>query len=341
MKKVVITARRSGQIVNAVRPRAVADWAIVKVMTAPLCTEYRRWEAGVPSETLGHEAVGEVVEATDESPVRPGQRVLVTPQSGCGCCSLCLQGEHIYCLNNRDFCKTFGTPDGAGTLAQFLAKPSWLLQPIPDSLSYDHASLACCGLGPTFGALRQVGTAAGETVLITGLGPVGLGGVIVARWMGCRVIAVERNPWRVRRALDLGAEAVYDPDDFEVLRKILSHTESSQGIDHAIDCSGSPHGHRICLEATRRRGIVSFVGESGDESTPLYISPDLIRKGLTLHGSWHYSLQDLPLLFQIICNSGPSLELLISHRLPLSEVQKAWEIQAEGCSAKVLLKPWE
>jgi L-iditol 2-dehydrogenase len=71
------------------------------------------------------------------------------------------------------------------------------------------------------------------------------------------------------------------------------------------------------------------------------ISPDLIRKGLTLIGSWHYNLKNTPRIMQMIRQLGPRLDQLISHRFPLSQVQQAWELQVTGESAKVLLKPWE
>ena len=113
-----------------------------------------------------------------------------------------------------------------------------------------------------------------------------------------------------------------------------------RGVDHAIDCSGVVAAHRLCIDATRRRGKVAFVGESMAQ-TPLTISPDMIRKGLTLFGSWHYNLADTPKIMQMIAESGPILDRLISHRFPLSEIQQAWETQVSGQCAKVILKPWE
>jgi len=93
--------------------------------------------------------------------------------------------------------------DGSATMAQYLVKPDWLLIPIPDDVSYDHAGMACCGLGPTFGAFNSMKVDRFDTVLITGLGPVGLGGIVNARYRGARVIGVESNPWRAQRACEL------------------------------------------------------------------------------------------------------------------------------------------
>jgi L-iditol 2-dehydrogenase len=90
----------------------------------------------------------------------------------------------------------------------------------------------------------------------------------------------------------------------------------------------------------RKNGMkqVAIVGERQVE-TPLRISPDMIRKGLTLIGSWHYNLKDTPKLMHLIAGRGPDLDNLISHRFPLSQIQQAWETQVAGQCAKVLLKP--
>jgi L-iditol 2-dehydrogenase len=338
MQQAAIVGERQAAIIETQTPRAQENWVVVKIHTAPMCAEYKNFLAGRPSTHNGHEAAGEVVEVAQPGRVKVGDRVVVMPQYPCGKCALCLAGDYIFCQHTVDFAQFTGTRDGSATMAQYLLKPDWLLVPIPDEISYDHASLACCGLGATFGAFERLATTAFDTVLITGLGPVGLGGVINARVRGARVIGVEANPWRAQRALDLGAETVIDPRDDTALAQILALT-GGRGVDQAGDCSGVVAAHRLCIDATRRLGKVAFVGESGAD-TPLRISPDMIRKGLTLFGSWHYNLKDTPKIMRIIAEHGPLLDQLISHRFPLAQIQAAWETQVAGTCAKVLLKPW-
>ena len=162
--------------------------------------------------------------------------------------------------------------------------------------------------------------------------------MINARYRGARVIGVDNNTWRAERARILGAEAVLDPVDPDVTQKIMNLT-GGRGVDKAIDCSGAVAAHRLCIESTRRRGTVAFVGESGAE-TPVRISPDMIRKGLKIVGSWHYNLKDTPKIMGVIASSGVKLDLLISHHFALDEIQQAFELQAGGECAKVLLHPW-
>jgi L-iditol 2-dehydrogenase len=339
MLKATVTGPKRAEVVPVLRPRAVDDWVVVKVHVAPMCTEYKTFLRGGPAHFLGHEAAGEVVEVDRSSRVKVGDRVVVMPQYACGVCALCAAGDYIHCEQNLDFTAFSGQTEGHATMAQYLLKPDRLLIPIPDNMSYAHAALACCGLGATFGAVERVQPTPYDTVLITGLGPVGLGGVVNCRFRGARVISVESNPWRAQRALDLGAETVLDPADPDARAQIFALTQD-RGVDYAVDCSGVPAAHRLCIDMTRRRGTVVFVGECGDE-TPLRISPDMLRKGLTLAGSWHYNLLAAPKLMAQIGALGSQLEQLISHRFPLTQVQQAWETQVAGRCAKVLLFPWD
>ena len=226
-------------------------------------------------------------------------------------------------------------------MSQFLLKQDWMLVPIPDGISYDHASMACCGLGPTFGAVQRAKLGPDDTLMITGLGPVGLGGVINGTHRGAKVIGVDINEYRAAKALELGAAEVIDPTDPDALERTLALTRDGRGVDHSIDCSGVVAAHRFCIDATRRKGTVSFVGESGSDSTPVRISTDMLRKGLSLHGSWHYNMADTPQIMRVIAANADKLDSLISHSFPLEQVADAWELQASGQCAKVLLKPWE
>jgi L-iditol 2-dehydrogenase len=318
-------------------PRPAADLALVRVRVTPMCTEFKAFVKGAAGDAFGHEAMGEVAEVAQPGRVKPGDRVVVMPLYPCGGCALCVSGDYIYCRNPLEVHALTGVPSGTATYAQYLLKQDWLLLPVPDDVSDRHASMACCGLGPTFGALERLRADAFDTVLITGMGPVGLGGVINARYRGCRVLAVEGHPYRAALARELGAEAVFDPQGPETLPKILELTGGA-GVDKALDCSGAPGAQRLLIDAVRRRGEVAFVGEAGDLT--LGVSRDLIRKGLTLHGSWHYNLAGVPRLMQVVRACGPQLDRLVTHAFPMSRVQEAWELQATGNCGKVVLDPW-
>jgi L-iditol 2-dehydrogenase len=340
MKQVVITGNRQYAIVDRPEPKARGEFVVVKVHATPLCTEYKAYRdnQGRLIEFLGHEAAGEVVEVAQPGRVKVGDRVAVMPLAGCGRCPLCLAGDYIHCQHSPDILKATGNAAGVSTYAQYLVAQDWLLVPIPDGVSYDHGGMACCGLGPTFGAMQRMNVNAFDTVLVTGLGPVGLGAVIGAVYRGARVIGVEGYPYRSALAKALGAEAVIDPADAQALAKIRDLTGGA-GADKAIDCSGSPAAQRLMLDAARRRGQVAFVGEAGDLT--LRVSDDTIRKGLTLHGVWHYNLADTSKIMQVIRESSALLDRFITHTLPMDRVRDAWELQLAGKCGKIVLHPWE
>jgi L-iditol 2-dehydrogenase len=339
MKRVNVTGPQRAAIVEGPKPAAKEDWVVVKVHVAPMCTEYKAFAEGRNHDHFGHEAAGEVVEVAQPGRVKAGDRVVVMPTNPCGKCVYCLDGDYIHCQDGIDFAAFHGARHGSATMAQYLIKQDWMLVPIPEEISYEHGSMACCGLGPTFGAFQRMQVDRHDTVLITGLGPVGLGGVINARYRRARVIGVEANRWRAERALALGAEVVIDPNDEDALKQLLARTHNGRGVDKAVDCSGVTAAHRLCIDATRRKGQVAFVGESSTD-TPLRVSADMIRKGLTLVGSWHYNLADTPRIMKMIAELGPELDKLISHRFPIDQIQDAWTLQLSGECAKVLLLPW-
>jgi threonine dehydrogenase-like Zn-dependent dehydrogenase len=337
MQHVVINGIRQAAFVETADLTPVDNWIVVKVHAAPMCTEYKTFLAGTPNAMLGHEAAGEVVAVAQPGQVKVGDRVVAMPLSGCGVCALCRSGDYIHCQNQPDITAATGQTGGRSTMAQFILKQDWLLMPIPDGVSYEHAALACCGIGPSFGAMQAMGVSAFDTILITGLGPVGLGAIVNARFRGARVIAVESVPWRVERARAMGAAAVIDPRDATALAQIMDLT-GGRGVDCALDCSGNVQAERLCVDAARRKGKVTFIGECNDE-LKLRISPDMIRKGLTLMGSWHYNLNDYPRVMAVVQRS-PLIEQLISHVIPMRDIQAAFELSASHETAKIILQPW-
>jgi L-iditol 2-dehydrogenase len=314
------------------------DFVLVKIHVVPMCTEYKAFKGGHTGDNFGHEAAGEVVEVAQPGQVKVGDRVVVQPTYSCGKCWLCLMGEFIHCLNGKDVHAITGSSTGTATYAQYLIKQDWLLSPIPDDVSYEHAGMACCGLGPTFGAMQQMNVNALDTIMITGLGPVGLGGVINGKFRGARVIGIESHPYRANLAKELGADLVLDPHDSDILKKIMDFTDGI-GVDKAVDCSGAMQAHRLMVDAARRKGQVTFVGEGGE--FPLSASGDMIRKGLVLRGNWHYNLGDFPKLMKIIKATSAQLDKFITHSFPMSDVQKAWELQVTGNCGKLILYPWK
>jgi len=328
MQRLVLAGRKAW-LVDEPDPQPEGDWVVVKIHVSPICGSDKGAFLGEqPNRRAGHEGAGEVVAVDRPAHLKAGDRVVLMPAAACGVCERCRRGDQIFCPN---------APSWDGHFAQYVKKQEQLCMPLPADISYEIGSLAGCGLGPAFDALTRMAIAPMDTLLITGLGPVGLGALTIAKLHGARVIAVEGEPWRRSRALDMGADEVLDASAEDLLARIRDLT-GGRGVDKAIDCSGSAAAERLCIDAATVRGWVAFVGENPNE-IPLGPSRDLIRRGLTLIGSWHYNLTQFPHILEVLRRS-PATPRLVSHRFPMSQAQEAFETFLSGKAAKVLLLPW-
>ena len=117
MKVVAVLGKMQAGVVEKPVPKPKDDIVVVKVLVAPMCTEYHAFEKGDLGDWFGHEAVGEVVEVDKATQVNVGDRVIVQPQTACGECYLCRTGDYIHCENNRDLGKLTGWWRGAHAFA--------------------------------------------------------------------------------------------------------------------------------------------------------------------------------------------------------------------------------
>jgi threonine dehydrogenase-like Zn-dependent dehydrogenase len=172
-----------------------------------------------------------------------------------------------------------------------------------------------------------------DTVLITGLGPVGLGAALLCRALGARVVGVEGIPDRAAVARRIGVDHVLAPGD-ETLAELVELT-GGHGFEVAIDCSGSADARVLCLRAAREWGRVALVGEGG--SIAFEPSPMLIHKQLTMVGSWVCSIGQMEDLVELLARWQLHPEKTVTHRFALSDAREAYETFDEGRTGKVLI----
>jgi threonine dehydrogenase-like Zn-dependent dehydrogenase len=139
-------------------------------------------------------------------------------------------------------------------------------------------------------------------------------------------------------AQQLGAAAVVNPTDEDALQQIRALTQG-KGADKAVECSGVGAAVVTCVRGVRRKGQAALVGGSGEFT--LHGWQDVISKGLTLYGAWHYNLGDTPRIMQVIAQTQPQLETMITHTFPMNRSQEAFELQVSGECGKVVLHPWD
>ena len=341
MQGVILPGSRRLEIREFPVPEPGPGQALVRMKASALCGSdlraiYRPVEQGVGPEAYrgviaGHEPSGQV-EAVGPGVTRfsPGDRVIVYHIAGCGLCHDCRSGWMISC--SSPLRAAYGWQRDGGHADYLLAEERTLID-LPASLSYADGAIVACGLGTAYAAIARAAVSGRDAVLITGLGPVGLGAAMLCRALGSRVIGVQANPERAALARSIGLEEVHEPGD-ETLAQLVEAT-GGHGFEVAIDCSGSGQARVLCLQAAREWGRVAFVGEGGTVS--FEPSPLLIHKQLTLIGSWVCSIGQMEELAELLARRNLHPDVTVTHRFALERAHDAYELFDGGTTGKVII----
>ena len=266
----------------------------------------------------GHEPCGVVAARGPGVPEREapiGQRVMDHHYSGCGVCKHCRVGWSQLC---RAGIVVYGVTANGGH-AEYLKVPARTLVPLPEELSFVEGAAVSCGTGTAYGALRRMQLTGGSTLAVFGQGPVGLSATLLGAKMGARVIAVETNPERLALAKQFGAEVAVHADDSE---KALKDLTRGEGVDLALDCTGIAAARVAAVRSAKTWGTVCFVGEGGEVT--LDVSRDLLRKQLTVIGSWTFSAMGQAECARFIVDNRIALERIFTHRWKLEQADEAY-----------------
>lgn len=311
-------------------PRPEGNQVVIKLHASLICgSNMKAFFTEGEHINVGHEGAGEVVAVAHSTRLKVGDRVALAPLTACGVCEHCVRGDVIYCRNR---------PTPHGNFAQFTRTADVMCTKLPDDVSYLRGSMLGCGLGPAFEALQTLGVRGFDTVVISGLGPVGLGAVALGSFVGAEVIGLDPEKHRRDLAADLGASAVLDPTDSRIKDKLAEVTRG-RGVSHGIDCSGKEPSQRLLIDCAAIRGRIAFVGEN-HETIPVSPSKDFIRKGLTVTGCWHMNTNDSVHLLNFLRRAPGKVDRLITHQFTFEEAQKAFDTFAGRHCAKVALLPW-
>jgi threonine dehydrogenase-like Zn-dependent dehydrogenase len=344
MTGVILPGERRTEFREVPVPEPSHGQALLRMKASSLCGSdlraiYRPKDQGHGPEAYkgviaGHEPCG-VVESVGPDVVdfAPGDRVVVYHIAGCGLCRQCRMGYMIGCTSPRR--AAYGWQRDGGH-APFLLADIHTLVRLPDELTYLDGAMVACGLGTSFAATIRADVSGRDVVLVTGLGPVGLGTAMLCRAMGARVIGVEAVPERRALAERLGFPQTIAPD--EAAAAHIRDLTEGHGVEVAIECSGNAEARRLCLDAARDWGRIVFVGEGG--TVAFEPSPLLIHKQLTLHGSWVCSLSQMETLVELLVRWGLRAEEMVTHQFSLEQATEAYETFDTGTTGKVAII-WE
>jgi threonine dehydrogenase-like Zn-dependent dehydrogenase len=280
----------------------------------------------------GHEPCGQIVQTGPGCRrFKDGDRVIIYHISGCGLCNDCRRGYMISCTSEK-YRRAYGWQRDGGMAEYLLAEEKDLVL-LPDSLSYSDGAQVACGFGTVYEGLEKIGISGNDTVLITGLGPVGLAAAMLAQAMGAdRIIGSEALDERIEIAKGLNLfDAVLKagPDNVKQVREMTG----GMGAEKTVDCSANDKARLTCIQAARKWGKIVFLGEGGTCS--FQPSPDIIHDQKTIYGSWVTNIWRMEELVERIVRWGIHPEELITHRFTLDKVADAYALMASGKSGKV------
>ena len=169
-----------------------------------------------------------------------------------------------------------------------------------------------------------------------GQGPVGLSATLLGKAMGMRVIALDISEERLQLARQCGADAVVNSAKDEPVEALAALTNGA-GVDYALECSSAPAARTAAVRGSRTWGTACYVGEGG--SVTLEVSPDMLRRQITLMGSWTFSKIGQDACARFIAEHKVPLARLITHRFKLEEAERAYQLFDKQTMGKGVIQP--
>jgi threonine dehydrogenase-like Zn-dependent dehydrogenase len=281
----------------------------------------------------GHEPCGQVVAVGPGCKrLSEGDRVVVYHISGCGVCEQCRSGYLIGCTDASR--AAYGWQRDGGHAPFLLAEENTCLE-LPASLSYVDGALVSCGFGTAYEALLRLRVSGLDSLLVTGLGPVGLAAAQLARALGAGpIVGTDVSPERLRLAADLGLVDTAVPAD-ERAENRMQELTAGRGFSATVDCSGNATARHLALASTGTWGRCAFVGEGGDVG--FEVSRLMIHKQVTLHGSWVTSIGHMEDLLRHLDRWQLRPSVIVTDTFTLDDAAAAYQLADRGTGGKVVI----
>ncbi|MFD1514869.1 NAD(P)-dependent alcohol dehydrogenase [Halomarina rubra] len=339
MRAAVLTDPGEFELRERARPDPAPDEVLVRIRRVGVCgSDVHYYEHGRIGDyvvedplVLGHESAGEVVavgEAVDS--LEPGARVTLEPGVPCRRCPHCKRGSYHLCPD-----VTFmATPPHDGAFVEYVAWPADFVYELPDSVSLGEGAL-CEPLSVGIHACRRGGVAPGDSVLVTGAGPIGLLAADAARVAGATTVLVtDVVPEKVARAERRGADQAVDVTEVDLGAVVDEHTDGV-GVDVVVEASGATASIQSALDGVRRGGTVVFVGLAPEAEVPIDVL-DIVDGELDVHGSFRYA-NTYPAAVDLLAQGAVDVAGLVDAEHSLDDVDGAFQRATAPDVVKVMV----
>jgi 2-desacetyl-2-hydroxyethyl bacteriochlorophyllide A dehydrogenase len=269
----------------------------------------------------GHEPAGEVVAVgKGVRNFAAGDRVVIEPSLTCGHCEFCLKGQHNNCIH----CVFMGGCQADGMLREYVTLPAVNATRFPKAFDYAKATLAE-PLAVMMHMLELVDIHAGDTVCVTGAGPIGMLAAATAKAAGAsRVFIADKLAYRLKIAQQMGADVAIDTTSEKLIDNVLESTRG-RGVDKVLECAGSAEMINAGIRMCRQGGTVMMIGILSELYPKIDVHTAMLKelRLQTLKRSNHRAQEALNLM-----SSGRIPTALVTHVLPLEQTPKAFDMMA-------------
>jgi L-iditol 2-dehydrogenase len=344
MQAIVYHAPGDIRVEDVPKPQCGPGELLVRVDACAVCgTDLKSKQSGNPRIkaplVMGHEFTGivEIVSPDAVGGFQPGDRVVMATTIACGQCFYCQRGWRNICENIAPM--GFSYPGG---MAEYVAIPVRALEgghviKVPLDVEAKCAALAepvSCAVN----SVQQCGVQQGDTVLVMGAGPMGLLNALVARAAGAQTILLsEPNPLRRKQAEQFNLDRILDPETDD-LTKIVHEVTDGRGADVVIVAAPAGLPQQQALSLVRRHGTVCLFASLPPDKRMISIDSRIIHYGeIRLIGRSDSTPEHVREAVAMIAEKRIPTENIVSHCLPLGEIERAFELMLSGEALRVVL----
>lgn len=343
MRAAVLNRVKEIEMKEIAIPRAGRGEVVIKVHAVGLCGSdihyyehgrVGRYEVKQPI-ILGHEASGEIVEAGEGAEAfHEGQRVTIEPGMPCRNCSYCAEGRYNLCPD----VEFLATPPFDGAFSEYIAMRADAVFPIPEEMSYAAAALIepfSVGLH----AAERADIKPGDTVIIMGMGPIGMMTAAAAEMHGAaQIIGVDFEKKRLETAKKFGVTDTIDLQT-QTLEKSLHELTQGAKADRAIETAGSPKAVEGTISSVKRGGTIAVVGMPPEDYATINIS-QIVDGEIDFKGVFRYR-NTYKKAIRLLAKSELQLEDMVTGTFPLGKAEAAFQqaVNDKANTLKLIIEP--
>lgn len=341
MKSALFYGARDIRLESIPVPRPESGEVLVRIHTALTCaTDLKTYIRGghkmIPSlpSPFGHEFSGTIEEVGRAvTGLEPGMRVAVANSAPCNECYFCRLGRHNLCEKLRFL---------NGAYSEFIVVPEPIVRQnlylIPDGVPFERMALleplACVVHG-----VQRTGIRMHHKVAVIGAGPIGLMFVRLIKLKGAEVIVLGRSPWKLEAARIMGADHMLSVPNLKDPEQAVRELSGGRGVDVVIEAVGVPEIWERAINITRRGGKVNLFGGCEKGTTARIDTHQLHYDEKRIISVFHHTPRFVAMAFDLLVRGELDEKVLLTDRLPLSELPLAFERMERREALKYAIEP--